>query len=112
MVTFTVGSVVLVKFPFSDLSGAKLRPAVLLAYSGNEDWILCQITSNPYADAKAIELNDDDFKEGSLHRTSYIRPGKLFTANLTIIDHRVGIIKDAVVSNLTNKVIALIKGNK
>jgi len=46
MVSPSKGSVVLVKFPFSDLSSSKLRPAVVLAAAGRDDWILCQITSN------------------------------------------------------------------
>jgi mRNA interferase MazF len=41
----SVGSVVLVPFPVSDLSLSKLRPAVVLADAGRGDWILCQVTS-------------------------------------------------------------------
>ena len=43
------GIVVFVRFPFSDLSASKLRPAVVLAQAGGVDWILCQATSNPTA---------------------------------------------------------------
>ena len=50
MGAFAAGEVVLVRFPFSDLSSSKLRPAVILAAAGRQDWILCQITSNAYAD--------------------------------------------------------------
>ena len=53
MVLPSTGAVVLVPFPFSDLSQSKLRPAVVLADAGQGDWILCQLTSNPYSDAKA-----------------------------------------------------------
>ena len=42
----------MVRFPFSDLLQTKLRPAVVLAYTGWGDWILCQVTSNPYGDAR------------------------------------------------------------
>ena len=42
---------VLVRFPFSDLSQSKLRPAVVLANAGRGDQILCQITSKRYGDA-------------------------------------------------------------
>ena len=42
MVTPSVGAVILVPFPFSDLSQTKLRPAVVLAAVGKNDWILCQ----------------------------------------------------------------------
>lgn len=40
------GTVVLVRFPFSDLSRSKLRPAVVLADVGRGDWILGQVTSH------------------------------------------------------------------
>lgn len=45
MVTPSAGTVILVPFPFSDLTQAKLRPAVVLAQADRGDWILCQITS-------------------------------------------------------------------
>jgi len=85
-----VGAVVLVRFPFSDLTHSKLRPAIVLADVGRGDYILCQITSNPYADPHAIELRDAHFVRGSLRRTSYVRPGKLFTANDELIARAVG----------------------
>jgi hypothetical protein len=47
MVAPTAGAVVLPPFPFSDLSQAKLRPAIVLADVGRDDWILCQLTSTP-----------------------------------------------------------------
>ena len=46
---FAIRQVVLLPFPFSDLTASKLRPALVLANSGKGDWVLCQITSNPYA---------------------------------------------------------------
>jgi hypothetical protein len=49
MVSPAAGKVVLVPFPFSDLSQSKLRPAVVVANAGRGDWVLCQITSNRYA---------------------------------------------------------------
>lgn len=85
MVTPSAGTVVLVSFPFSDLSSHKLRPACVLADAGRGDWILCQITSNPYADPHAIAIQQGHFLSGSLQRVSYARPGKLFTASSSII---------------------------
>jgi len=77
----SVGSIVLLPFPFSDLSKSKIRPAVILAIAGRGDWILCQITSKAYADSAAVELKDSDFELGGLRVISYARPSKLFTAN-------------------------------
>ncbi len=67
MVTPSAGSVVLVPFPFSDLSHSKMRPAVVLADATKGDWVLCQITSKRYSDRRAIELTDGSFAQCSLH---------------------------------------------
>ena len=81
MVAPTPGAVVVVHLPFSDLSQTKLRPAVVLADAGRGDWILCQVTSQPYGDARAAKLDDASLAAGSLRVTGYARPGKLFTGS-------------------------------
>lgn len=81
MGAFAAGQVVALPFPFSDLSAAKLRPALILADALRGDWVLCQITSKSYADSSAVELSQADFSAGGLQLTSYARPGKLFTAH-------------------------------
>lgn len=85
MGTFAAGQVVIVHFPFSDLTASKLRPAVVLAEAGQGDWLLCQITSKPYGDPRAIQLDTADFAHGSLRLTSYARPCKLFTAHASLV---------------------------
>jgi mRNA interferase MazF len=85
VVTLGRGLIVLVRFPFSDLSSSKLRPACVLAHSGGPDWILCQITSNPYSDVRALPVTASSFAEGGLPRESYARPSKLFTAHESIV---------------------------
>ena len=54
---------------------------------------MCQITSNPYTDVRAIVLSDESFRQGELQRTSYARPGKLFTANHDLMAAEVGLLK-------------------
>ena len=87
---FAAGQIVIVRFPFSDLTASKLRPAVVLADAGRSDWILCQITSQPYGDPRAIQLGSGDFTQGGLHLTSYARPGKLFTAHASLVAGQAG----------------------
>jgi mRNA interferase MazF len=103
------GAVVLVRFPFSDLSQAKLRPAVVLADVGRGDYILCQITSNPYADPFAVELTDASFSSGSLQRTSYIRPGKLFTAHRSLVHGAVGVLQAHALEELRKRIGQLLQ---
>jgi len=92
MVIPSIGSVVIIHFPFSDLSKSKLRPALILASVENDDWVLAQITSKSYADSKAVMLSRKDFSKGSLEVESYVRPGKLFTANNKLFYSNAGII--------------------
>ena len=103
------GSIVLIPFPFSDLSKSKLRPSVVLAPSGKGDWILCQITSKRYTDPKAVELSNQDFQIGSLRITSFARPGKLFTANDSLIVSEVGKLKLHVLDSIITSVIDILK---
>ncbi|MGO9569523.1 MAG: type II toxin-antitoxin system PemK/MazF family toxin [Desulfomonilaceae bacterium] len=109
MVAPTTGAVVLIPFPFSDLSQAKLRPAVVLANSGRGDWILCQVTSNPYGDAHSIEITDDSFDHGSLRVTSYARAGKLFTANQDLIVSQVAILNFSSLKSIIEAVIEILR---
>jgi mRNA interferase MazF len=111
VVTPTAGTVVLVPFPFSDLSQAKLRPAIVLADVGRDDWILCQITSNPYGDSRAVPLASDDFASGSLHLASYARPGKLFTAHQRLMVSSVGQLKTLPFQNIIDTVIHILRGS-
>lgn len=109
MVTPSVGSVVLVPFPFSDLSASKLRPALVLAESSRRDWVCIQITSNPYSDPKAVELGAHDFSSGSLNRTSYARPGKLFTANEILFQRSVANISEQKLSSIVEAIICMLR---
>ena len=110
MVVPAAGKVVLLPFPFSDLSQSKLRPAVILANAGREDWILCQITSNPYGDPFAIAITQRSFVEGSLKIDSLARPGKLFTASGGLIVGEVGILSEIAHQEIVSGVVAILQG--
>ncbi|HXE07023.1 MAG TPA: type II toxin-antitoxin system PemK/MazF family toxin [Acidobacteriaceae bacterium] len=109
MGVFAAGQVALLPFPFSDLSRNKLRPAVLLAESSREDWIVCQITSNPFGDNRSIPLNPSDFLAGSLRHVSYVRPGKVFTAHQSLIASVVGTLKPETLFSVRNSIIAILQ---
>lgn len=109
MVPSTAGAVVMVSFPFSDLSQTKLRPAVVLAGAGRGDWVLCQITSNPYADTRAVLLENSSFSIGSLRVVSYARPGKLFTANESLITSEIGTLTGDIFERVLEAVVTLLR---
>jgi mRNA interferase MazF len=81
----SVGDVVIIPFPYSDLTQSKRRPALILAEVGRGDFLLCQITSKQYGDMHALPLNKSDFVSGGINRDSFIRGFKLFTGNEALI---------------------------
>lgn len=103
------GLVVLVRFPFSDLSSSKLRPAVVLAHAGGGDWVLCQVTSSRYGDSRAIPLDAVSFATGGLRRESFARPGKLFTASQAIVVRQPGSLSIAAHRAVVEGVVQLLK---
>ena len=105
-----VGAIVVVPFPFSDLSQTKKRPAVVLAAAARGDFILCQITSNRYADPLAIEITPGDVTGGLLQSTSFARPGKLFTAHDSLITKQVGVLSKPLRELVVEAVLAVIRG--
>jgi mRNA interferase MazF len=109
VVTPAAGEVVLVLFPFSDLSQAKVRPAVCLADAGRGDWVLCQITSSSYGDPAAIPLDALDFASGGLLVASFARPGKLFTAHAGLKVRSVGVLTQAAFARVLSAVMAILK---
>ena len=109
MVAPATGAIVLVRFPFSDLSRSKLRPAVVLADVGRGDRVLCQVTSKPYGDAAAVVLEPTAFVSGSLQVISYARPGKLFTASSDLITAEVGMLGREVLIRIVDAVVLLLR---
>lgn len=107
MVTPAAGEVVLVPFPFSDLSQSKVRPAICLADAGRGDWVLCQVTSNPYGDPAAVPIDAPDFASGGLHLASFARPGKLFTAHSRLLLKSVGVLSPAALARVISAVVAI-----
>ena len=109
MAKFVKGDIVAVPFPFSDLSQAKRRPALVIADLSGDDLILCQITSQNISDNYSISLTDGDFQSVSLKRRSNIRPNRLFTADIHIILYKIGHLKEAKIKEVINKVIQIIQ---
>ena len=90
---FVKGDVVVLPFPFSDLTSSKRRPALVVAIASADDVILAQITSSSFSDSYAVELADEDFSNGGINVASYVRPNRLFTADIDIIAYKAGNVK-------------------
>jgi mRNA interferase MazF len=110
MAKFIKGDVVIVPFPFSDLTASKRRPALVISALAGDDIILCQITSQAIKDQHAISINDGDFDEGSLRQPSNARPNRLFTADSRIVLYRIGKLQGKKINEVIDKVVEIIRG--
>lgn len=78
------GSVCWSKFPYSDLSGEKVRPVVVLSILDGDDVIVCMITSKTVLSKYAVNIDQSSMIKGKV-RPSIIRPDKLFTADKCLL---------------------------
>lgn len=108
-VKWAKGDVVVVPFPFTDLSQAKRRPALIVTVLEGDDLILCQITSRWLQDRYAVPLDDSDFETGGLKQPSYIRPNRIFTADRRLILYRVGRLKNVKLQKVIAKIIEILQ---
>jgi mRNA interferase MazF len=63
---FIRGDVVIAPVAFEERSGAKTRPAVVIATGRTHEVYLCPISSKPPSDAPCVPISLDDFSEGGL----------------------------------------------
>ena len=90
--SLSIGTVVVIDFPFSESDTKKRRPALVIAVTQTQDYVFCQITSRSRENPFSLPLKSADFRVGLLPKDSYIRTDKLFTGNLSKVKYSVGII--------------------
>ena len=94
-IVFSKGEIVLLPFPFSDLSGSKMRPALILSpeqfnYSG-QDIICCALTSNKKI--KGVQISTKDMHKGRLSFVSVIKYTQLFTIKKELVGRSLGSVR-------------------
>ena len=85
---FYLGDIVLIKFPFSNSKGYKMRPALVLQKFEDGDLILCRITSKLYSTEYDVTINNWD--NYGLLLPSTVRVHKVLTVESTLIDQKLG----------------------
>jgi mRNA interferase MazF len=98
--------VVLLPFPFSDLSAHKKRPVLILQAANLQgDFLAVQITSQPGYET-ALLLEQHDFSLGVLPKISFVRPDKLVTLNKSLVIQRIGLLTDQAFARIREGVCA------
>ena len=95
------GDIVLITFPFTDLSGSKLRPSVVLTET-NFDLTACFITTQigwqESTDVLLLPNNTNGLRKQSLIRTS-----KIATLDRTLAKGLLGRLSPTELTDLNNK---------
>lgn len=101
---YSHGDIIVVKFPFTDGSGFKKRPALVISnntVSQKEEYLIAQITSKVNNDGLSIAIYDKDCLY-PLPLKSYIRPHKIFTVHHGLILSKTSSIKHDFLKTVVN----------
>jgi mRNA interferase MazF len=98
---YSLGDVVLLNFPFSDLRKSKIRPAVILHNGTNNDYIVAKISSSEALNDSDLPISD--WNEAGLITMSVVRMDKLITVNQSAIKGLIGNLKSADLKRLKDK---------
>ena len=101
----TRGEVVLVDWPSSDLTGSKLRPAVVVQadfLNGLiDDTVYVKVTGHRYGiPGTEVEIDPTVETFSGLLKVSYVSCKDLLTRDQTIIHHTLGVMSDAVMRQI------------
>jgi len=93
-IMFEQGEILIVPFPFSDLSSVRYRPVLILSSNSDnifsDDIITCGITSNLKDSKHSVLIDTSSLKEGNIPITSRIKIDKLFTIEKNLIKKKIG----------------------
>ena len=103
------GDVLIVDFPYSDLSGSKLRPALVVALTPGRDVILCQMTSRSRSDRDAVSITPADVPSGKLSGPGLVRTNHLFTADRKLLRGNIGSVSAFKMREITDAIVAVLR---
>ena len=106
------GEIVIVPFPFSDLSSIKQRPVLVLSKNTDnkktEDIITCGITSNVKDSKYSVLFDNDSLIEGKIPKTSKVKVDKLFTISQDIVKKRVARLNKETFEKVKSEFVSLV----
>lgn len=107
------GKVVLVPFPFDDLSTTKVRPAVCLTDEIKPHghvilaFITSNVASNPSTTDLVVDASDSDFAQTGLKVSSTIRVHRLMTVSKVIFRRELGELSVGQQEHLRRRIVEL-----
>jgi mRNA interferase MazF len=103
------GDIVLIPFPFTDLSGKKLRPALVLAVSSADITVAFITTQTAFKEPTDIEIQPDT--NSGIKKVSLIRPAKLATIDKTFAIGKIGSLPSNLLSQVNSSLKIILQLN-
>lgn len=100
--------IVLVDFPFSDLTKTKKRPALVINSLEGENAILCQITTKRRNIQKYETMLSKGSCTGDIRFNSFVYVDMIFTLHKSLIYKKIGEINDARIKEMINQKVKLV----
>ena len=98
--SYKVGDIVLVKFPFTNLKKYKKRPVIVVKSENELEDVVCfQITSNS-KQTNLLKLENQDMDNSVLPLKSYIKYDKCFTISSTIVEKQIAQVNATLLTKL------------
>lgn len=90
MMNYKANTIVLIPFPFSDLSGAKQRPALVIVDQKDKDITCLPITSKFGTNMIDMPIEDESCLGFHFPIKSYVRPHKIYTIESRLVRKKIG----------------------
>lgn len=111
--TFKQGEIVVIPFPFTDLSAVKQRPVLIISSTGynesTEDVIICGITSNLKDAGYSVVIDNGSLSTGQIPVISRIKVDKIFTLKQSLAKKKVARIKPEVMDAVKAEILKLLE---
>ena len=102
------GDVVVLPFPYTDMTSIKTRPVLIVAYPRGTNVIVAQITSQQARnDEYAVSLEEKDFAEGSLPTASFVKTNMIMTLAEDMILAKTGIVDKDKMKEVENRLVRI-----
>ncbi|KXS44429.1 type II toxin-antitoxin system PemK/MazF family toxin [Methanolobus zinderi] len=102
------GDVVVLPFPYTDMTASKTRPVLVVAHPRGTNVIVSQITSQQARkDEYAVSLTKEDFAEGSLPRASFVKANMIMTLAEDMILTKTGVVDKDKMKDIENKLVRI-----
>jgi mRNA interferase MazF len=105
--------IVLIKFPFSDLASAKVRPALVLSNDKynriSEDFVAVPLTSNLRLRDYAMLITSNELESGKLIVDSKVKVDRIFSVSQRLVRMKIGRVRVDVHQKITRMLFELLR---